>query len=361
VTPATDLLARTAELVDIPSVSHHEEAIAGHVESALRATPWLRVDRIGHNVVARTELGHPARLVLAGHLDTVPPNGNERARLEGDVLWGLGSADMKSGCAVILELARTVSEPAVDVTYVFYECEEVESHFNGLRRLLAERPELVEGDAAVLAEPTGARIEAGCQGTLRIEVVLGGRRAHTARPWTGRNAIHRLAPLLERAAAYTGRRPVLDGCEFAEALSAVRVEGGVANNVVPDRAVVQINHRYAPDRDSAEAMVHLREFLAPALDESAGDTLHLVDFADGAPPSLAHPLLAGLAEGTEDPPRAKLGWTDVAFFSARGIPAVNFGPGDPAVAHAADERVDRSEVEAVFSALGRLLARAPGG
>ncbi|MGH9177823.1 MAG: succinyl-diaminopimelate desuccinylase [Acidimicrobiales bacterium] len=354
-TLGTDLLARTAELVDIPSVSHHEEAIAGHVEAVLRGTPWLRVDRLGHNVVARTHLGRSARLVLAGHLDTVPPNGNERARLEGDVLWGIGAADMKSGCAVILELARTVAQPAADVTFVFYECEEVESRFNGLRRLLAERPDLVEGDAAVLAEPTGARIEAGCQGTLRIEVALGGRRAHTARPWTGRNAIHRLAPLLERVAAYTGRRPVLDGCEFAEALSAVKVGGGVAGNVVPDRAVVQLNHRYAPDRDSAEAMVHLRQFLAPALDEAAGDTLELVDFADGAAPSLTHPLLAGLVGGAAEPPRAKLGWTDVAFFSARGIPAANFGPGDPAVAHAADERVHRAELETVYSALRRLL------
>ena len=356
---ATDLLALTAELVDIPSVSHHEQAIADHVEAVLRATPWLTVDRLGHNVVARTQLGRPARLVLAGHLDTVPPNGNERARVEGDVLWGIGSADMKSGCAVILELARTVAEPAVDATYVFYECEEVESHFNGLRRLLAERPELVAADAAVLAEPTGARIEAGCQGTLRIEVALGGRRAHTARPWTGQNAIHRLAPLLERAASYTGRRPVLDGCEFAEALSAVKVQGGVASNVVPDRAVVQLNHRYAPDRDATEAMVHLREFLAPALDEAGGDTLDLVDFADGATPSLTHPLLAGLVQGAAEAPRAKLGWTDVAFFSARGIPAVNFGPGDPVVAHAADERVDRSELEAVFAALGALLERPP--
>ena len=355
----TDLLARTAELVDIPSVSHFEEAIADHVEAVVRAVPWLTVDRLGNNVVARTGLGRPSRLVLAGHLDTVPPNGNEQARLEGDVLWGLGSCDMKAGCAVILELARTVAEPAVDVTYVFYECEEVESHFNGLRRLLAERPELVDGDAAVLAEPTGARIEAGCQGTLRVEVALAGRRAHTARPWTGTNAIHRLGPLLERAESYTGRRPVLDGCEFAEALSAVRVEGGVANNVVPDRAVVHLNHRYAPDRDSVQAVAHLREFLAPALDEEGGDTVELADFADGAAPALTHPLLAGLVEATAEAPRAKLGWTDVAFFSARGIPAVNFGPGDPSVAHAADERVERAQLDAVFSALAGLLGGVP--
>lgn len=352
----TDLLALTAELVDIASVSHFEEAIADHAESVLRPVPWLTVERLGNNLVARTSLGRPSRLVLAGHLDTVPPNGNERARLDGDVLWGLGSADMKAGCAVILELARTVAEPAVDVTYVLYECEEVEARYNGLRRLLTERPELVEGDAAVLAEPTGARIEAGCQGTLRVEVVLTGERAHTARPWTGTNAIHRLGPLLERAAAYEGRRPVLDGCEFAEALSAVRVEGGVAGNVVPDRAKVQLNHRYAPDRTSDEAVDHLRRFLAPALDPAAGDTIDLVDFADGAAPALGHPLLAGLAARAGEAPRAKLGWTDVAFFSARGIPATNFGPGDPSLAHAAGERVERSQLDAVFSALEAVLA-----
>lgn len=350
-----DLLAATAELVDIASVSHHEQAIADHVEARLRGVSWLDVERLGNNVVARTHLGRSQRLVLAGHLDTVPPNGNEGARLEGDVLWGIGSADMKAGCAVFLELACTVAEPAADVTYVFYECEEVEARHNGLRRLLAERPELVEADAAVLGEPTGARVEAGCQGTLRLAVTLAGERAHSARPWTGTNAIHRLAPVLARAAAYEGRRPVLDGCEFAEALQAVRVEGGVAGNVVPDRAVVVLNHRYAPDRDAAAATAAVRAFLGDAVDEDRGDTVELVDHADGAAPGLSHPLLAGLVTGA-GPPTAKLGWTDVAFFAARGIPATNFGPGDPALAHTAGERVDRAGLEAVHAALAGVLA-----
>jgi succinyl-diaminopimelate desuccinylase len=305
--------------------------------------------------VARTHLSRPYRLVLAGHLDTVPPNGNERARLEGDVLWGIGAADMKAGCAVILDLARSVPEPTCDVTYVLYECEEVEARHNGLRRLLAERPDLVAGHAAVLGEPTGAVVEAGCQGTLRIAVTMAGVRAHSARPWTGTNAIHRLAPLLARAAAFAGRRPVLDGCEFAEALSAVRVEGGVAGNVVPDRAVVHLNHRFAPDRDTGEALARLREYLAPVVDEEAGDTVELLDAADGAVPGLSHPLLAGLVAGA-GPARAKLGWTDVAFFSARGVPATNFGPGDPELAHAAGERVDRAQLETVHAALGALLS-----
>jgi succinyl-diaminopimelate desuccinylase len=351
----TDLLARCAQLVDIPSVSHHEAGIVDFLEAELRALPWLQVERWQHNLVARTNLGRPYRLALAGHVDTVPPNGNERARIEGDVLWGLGAADMKAGCTVFLELARTVSAPAVDVTYVFYECEEVEPEFNGLNKLFAARPDLLAADAAVLGEPTGGRIEAGCQGTLHVDVTVVGERAHSARPWLGRNAIHRLAPVLGRCAAYEGRRPVLDGCEFREALQAVRVRGGVAGNVVPDRATVTLNQRYAPDRTAEQAVGHLREVLGDAVDEAGGDIIELTDAADGARPNLTHPLLAPLAARAAHPPCAKLGWTDVAFFAARGVPAANFGPGDPGVAHAADERVERSEMESVFAALESLL------
>ena len=186
-----DLLSLTAELVDIPSVSHHEAAITDHLEGLLRSVPWLEVARVGENLVARTEGPRP-RLLLAGHTDTVLPNGNERARLEGDVLWGIGSADMKSGVAVLVELARTVERPTVPVTYVFYECEEVAARYNGIERLFGERPELLEADAAILAEPTSALVEAGCQGTMRLVARFGGERAHTARAWLGRNAIHRL-------------------------------------------------------------------------------------------------------------------------------------------------------------------------
>ncbi|MDP9071497.1 MAG: succinyl-diaminopimelate desuccinylase [Actinomycetota bacterium] len=355
-----DLLARCAQLVDVASVSHHEEAIADLVEAELRAVPWLEVERLDNNVVARTCSGKQERLLLAGHLDTVPASGNERARIEGDVLWGLGSADMKSGCAVFLELALAVAEPVVDVTYVFYECEEVASEFNGLKKLLGRRPDLTRADAAVLGEPTGGRIEAGCQGTLRLDVTLGGRRAHTARPWMGRNAIHRLAPLLDRCAAYQERRPVLDGCEYREALQAVFVVGGVAHNVVPDLATARLNHRYAPDRSADDAVAHLRHFLGEVVDEDGGDVVELVDHADGAPPGLDHPLLAALARRVDQPPRAKLGWTDVAFFSARGIPATNFGPGDPALAHSDGERVERAEMESTFAVLRSVLEDGAG-
>ena len=345
----TDLLAFTASLVDIPSVSHNERAVADHLQSLLAPVPWLALTRLGDTLVARTEAGRSQRLVLAGHTDTVPPNGNETARVDGDVCWGLGSADMKAGVAVLAELARTVAEPAVDVTYVFYECEEVDSRFNGLERLFAERPDLVAGDAAVLAEPTGARIEAGCQGTMRIEVVLTGERAHSARPWLGRNAVHRLAPVLAAVAGWEGRRVTLDGCDFREALQAVVVSGGVAANVVPDRAVLTLNHRFAPDRTPEAAEAFVRSLVGDV------DGFEVVDVAPAAPPALGHGLLTALARATGAPPRAKLGWTDVARFATRGVPATNFGPGDPNLAHSAGERVERHELETVHRVLRTLL------
>ena len=345
----TDLLALTAELVDIPSVSLNETAIADHLEGALREVPWLHVDRVGDNVVARTELGRDQRLVLAGHTDTVPVNDNDRSRVEGDVLWGLGSCDMKGGIAVFLELARTVDDPAVDVTYVFYTAEEIAAEHSGLLQLFRERPDLVAGDAAVLGEPTGAAIEAGCQGTLRARVTFDGQRAHTARPWMGVNAIHRMGSVLADLASYEGRRPVLDGCEYREAVQAVHVEGGVAGNVVPDRAALTLNHRFAPDRSPTEAEAHVRELVG----EGDGVHVDLLDVAAGAPPSLDHPLLARLSRGRAV--RAKLGWTDVARFHEQGVPACNFGPGDPTIAHTRDEHVTRADIESVHAALRAML------
>ncbi|MGQ0617982.1 MAG: succinyl-diaminopimelate desuccinylase [Acidimicrobiia bacterium] len=354
----TDLLARTAALVDIPSVSHHEAGIADHIEAELGALPWLVVDRVGDNVVARTTVGRRYRLVLAGHTDTVPAAGNGQARTDGDVLWGVGAADMKSGLAVMLELARTVPDPAIDLTYVFYAAEEVAAVHNGLGQLFSARPDLLEGDAALLGEPTGADVEAGCQGTLRAEVVLHGTRAHTARPWMGRNAIHRLGRLLAVVDGWEGRRPVLSGCEYREALQAVAVEGGVAGNVVPDRAKVVLNHRFAPDRDPVAAEAWLRGLLAPALD--AGDEFVVTDVAPAAVPGVDHPVLAALVERNRLDVRAKLGWTDVARFSAWGVPAANFGPGDPQLAHTPEERVGRAELEKVFAVLHDLVTRWPG-
>lgn len=352
----TDLLTLTADLIAVPSESFQEQALVAWMEAELRAVPGLDVTRVGDNLVARTDLGRDRRVVLAGHTDTVPEaDGNGTPRIEGDVLYGLGATDMKSGLAVMFDLARTVAEPAVDVTWVFYAREEVAAVHSGLEELVRERPDLLVGDLAILGEPTGAAVEAGCQGTLRTQVHLTGARAHTARPWMGRNAIHRLGPLLDAVAAVPERRPVLAGCEYREALQAVAVEGGVAANVVPDLAVVTLNHRFAPDRDVAAATAHVRSVVAPFLDEDAGDTFTVVDAAPGAAPATDHPLLARVIADHGLEVRAKLGWTDVARFAALGVPAANLGPGDPTLAHTAGEHVDRAQIEQTSVVLRDLI------
>ena len=350
---ALDLLAETAALVDIPSVSHEEAALTDHLEARLRRLPHLTVEKVGPNLVARTSLGRSTRVVLAGHTDTVPPNGNERARIEGDVLWGVGSADMKGGLAVMLALAETVPDPAVDVTWVLYAGEEVAAEHNGLAHLARDRPDLLAGDVAILGEPTDGEIEAGCQGTLRVVVTVQGARAHTARPWKGRNAIHRLGEVLRLVAGFEERRPVIDGCEYREALQAVAVTGGVAGNVVPDEATVTVNRRFAPDRTVEEAEAEVRALLAPALED--GDDVTLVDAAPAAAPGLDHPMLRRLIDDHALPVRAKLGWTDVARFAALGIPACNLGPGDASLAHTAEERVERGSLERTYGVLRLLL------
>ncbi len=350
-----DLLARAAALVDIPSVSHHEGPLVDHLEAELRSHAWLTVDRVGDNLVARTQLGRATRVLLGGHSDTVPPNGNERARLDGDTLWGLGAADMKGGVAVMLALAAHVPEPEVDVTYVLYAREEVAAEHNGLRELFAERPELLDTDLALLGEPTSGVLEAGCQGTMRFEVTMAGARAHTARPWMGRNAIHRLGAVLELVDGYEGREPEIDGCRYREALQAVFVGGGVAGNVVPDAATLALNHRFAPDRGAKEAEQHVRKLLAPVLEP--GDRVEVVDSAAGALPSLGHPLLRDLIERNRLDVEAKLGWTDVAFFAERGIPAANLGPGNPLLAHTAEERLERAPLDRSYAVLADLLTQ----
>jgi succinyl-diaminopimelate desuccinylase len=349
----TDLLTLTAELVDQPSESFAERPFVDWLEGELSGLRHLEVTRVGDNVVARTDLGRPARVMLVGHSDTVPANGNGAARLEGDILWGVGSADMKGGLAIFLALAREVTAPAVDVTYVIYAREEVARVHSGLGELATVRPDLLTGDCAVLGEPTGATIEAGCQGALRFELTLAGSRAHTARPWMGRNAVHRLAPVLTALASYQARAPVIDGCEYREALQAVAINGGVAGNVVPDEAQLRIHHRFAPDRSTAEAEQFVREMLAPHLED--GDRLEVIDAAPACPPSLTHPLLHSLVADNGLTVRAKLGWTDVAQLAELGIPATNFGPGDAAVAHSADEHLERTSLEACYHALRRLL------
>jgi succinyl-diaminopimelate desuccinylase len=352
-----DLLQLTADLIAVPSESFSEGPLTDLLEVDLRALDHLEVTRVGDNLVARTQLGRPVRVVLAGHTDTVPANGNARPLIDGDVLWGLGSSDMKSGLAVMWELARRHREPAVDVTYVFYAREEVAAVHSGLGELFEQRPDLLQGDVAILGEPTDGEIEAGCQGTVRFRVALQGARAHTARAWMGRNAIHRLGGLLSAIAQDEPRRPEILGCRFHEALQVVRVEGGVSGNVVPDHVEIDLGHRFAPDRTPEEAEAHVRELLAPFLEP--GDTVELVDLSPAALPAVDHPCIAALIERHRLGVRAKLGWTDVARFAERGVPAVNLGPGDSALAHTAEEHVRRDSIERAFAALDDLLAVGP--
>jgi succinyl-diaminopimelate desuccinylase len=326
-----------ARLVDVPSVSGSEKPLADAIEAALGQCSHLTVTRDGNAVVARTNLGRPERVVLAGHIDTVPVAGNLPSTVRDGVLYGCGSADMKSGVAVQLALASQVTAPSRDVTYVFYDCEEVESERNGLLRLSRNAPEQLAGDFAILLEPTDGVVEGGCQGTLRAEVIARGERAHSARAWMGTNAIHEAGRILDVLRGYRPRQPEVDGLLYHEGLNAVGVTGGVAGNVIPDECVVTVNFRFAPDTSPEQAERQVRDVFA------AWD-VRVTDVAGGARPGLAYVTAASFAKAVGGTPRAKLGWTDVARFDALGVPAVNYGPGDPSLAHSRGEHVAVSAV-----------------
>ncbi len=340
-------------LIDVESVSGNEAALADKVEAALRLLPHLKVTRDGDAIVARTTLGRSERVAIAGHLDTVPIVANLPARADGDTLWGRGAVDMKGGVAVLLSLAAELNTPNRDVTWILYDHEEVEETKNGLGRLARNHPDLLAVDFAVLAEPTDGRIEGGCNGTLRVEVRVPGVAAHSARAWKGVNAIHEAAPVLAVLADYVPASVTVDGLQYRESLNAVAVAGGQAGNVIPDSCTIAVNYRYAPSRTRDEAVAHVREVLARAGVD--GLTTDIVDHGAACRPGLDAPLarafVDAIAATGAGEPRAKLGWTDVARFGALGIPAVNFGPGDPELAHADDERVSVAQIERVRKGL----------
>jgi succinyl-diaminopimelate desuccinylase len=327
-----DVVALTEAVVDVESVSRNEQQIADLVEEALRGLAHLEVTRIGHSLVARTSLGRDERVVIAGHIDTVPLNRNLPVRNDGSRLHGLGTCDMKGGVAVALRLASEVIDPNRDLTFVFYEAEEIDDVYNGLGIIAQQRPDLVEGDFAILMEPSDAVVEAGCQGTLRVEVTVRGERAHSARSWRGSNAIHGAGEVLRRLESYDARKPVIDGLEYHEGLNAVWITGGVATNVLPDECVVTVNYRFAPDRSESEALVFLKEFFE-------GYEIVVTDSAPGALPGLGVPAAKAFVEAVGGTVNPKFGWTDVARFTGLGIPAVNYGPGDPMLAHKQEEFV----------------------
>ena len=343
----------TSTLVAIPSVSFEEAAIVDFLQERLDKIPWLETSRIGDNLISKTEMGKSHRLLLGGHTDTVPANNNSEPHLEGDTLWGLGAADMKGGLAVMLSLAESVPDPSFDMTYLFYAREEVAAEHSGLKEIDSSNPNLLDADLALLGEPTSGTVEAGCQGTMRFVLELKGERAHTARPWMGNNAIHRLDKVLTVLNEYKERRPVVEGCEYREALQAVRIEGGVAGNVVPDTVALTINHRVAPDRDLEEAEDFIRGLFLPIL--TPEDQLILVDSAPPAKPGLSNSMLASMIGKHDLQVQAKLGWTDVAFFDQRGIPAANFGPGDATLAHMQDERVTKPAIDSCYLVLKSLI------
>ncbi len=328
--PRGDLVALFRAIVDIESVSGNERELADQIEQVLRPCGHLSVLRDGDTVIARTDSGRAERIVIAGHLDTVPLAGNLPSWVEGDLVYGRGTCDMKGGVAVMLAAAVALETPSSDLTWIFYDHEEVESAANSLTRIAATRPELLAADFAVLMEPTSARVEGGCQGTLRFTVTTTGRAAHSARAWTGHNAIHDAVDVLARLRDHQPEQPVVDGLRYHEGLNAVGIEGGIAGNVIPDRCTISVNYRFAPHRSVEQAQDYCRQVLD-------GYQLTFTDAAAGARPGLDRPAAAAFLAAVGGEPSAKFGWTDVARFSALGVPAVNFGPGNPEKAHADDE------------------------
>ena len=343
-----DVVELTEAICNIESVSGNEQALADAIEAALSAYPHLEVLRDGDAIVARTNLGRASRVVIAGHIDTVPVAENlpvERRVLNGqDVLWGRGTVDMKAGVAVQLKLAAELSSPNVDLTWIFYDHEEVEASLNGLGRISRNRPELLASDFAVLCEPTAALVEGGCNGTMRVDVTLRGVKAHSARAWMGKNAIHAAAEVLEALNVYETQSVEVDGLTYRESLNAVLIRGGIATNVIPDECVITVNYRFAPSKSGADAEAHLREVFA-------GHELVVVDVAEGARPGLDRPEAQAFLAASGVEARPKYGWTDVARFSALGIPAVNYGPGDPNKAHADDENCPIEQIYACENGL----------
>jgi succinyl-diaminopimelate desuccinylase len=354
---ALDLSLSSVELTrlicDIPSVSGDEQTLADLIHDAVRALPHLEVYRDGDTIVARTGLGRAQRVVIAGHIDTVPINGNVPTR-DVDVdgvphIWGRGTVDMKAGVAVQLKLAAELTEPRADITWMWYDHEEVDADLNGLTRLGRTRPDLFAGDFAILGEPSNGEVEGGCNGNLRARVRTRGVRAHSARAWVGENAIHAAAPILSRLAEYRPQTVTVDGLDYREGLNAVRITGGIAGNVIPDACEVEVNYRFAPSRSPEQATQHVRDVLA-------GFDVEVVDLAAGARPGLDAPLAREFVSAVGAEPRPKYGWTDVARFSALGVPAVNYGPGDPHLAHHDEERVPLAQIDAVEQGLRAWLS-----
>lgn len=350
----SEVLDLAVELINTPSPSRGEATACDVIERRLQACSHLDVQRIGENLIARTHLGRRRRLVIAGHIDTVSSS-DPVASIIGPDLFGLGAADMKGTLAAMAVLAAETTAPPLDVTWVFYAREEIGRSESGLLEIAEVDGDLLQGDVALLGEPTNGTIEAGCQGTLRLVLTLGGVKAHTARPFMGVNAIHRSAAVMADLIAASPRSVEIDGVTFVEQLQVVSVDGGVGHNVVPDKVTLVVNHRFAPDRDVDAAYAWVTSLVQRHLDPELGDSIELADGADGARPALDDPVIARLVEIADGQVSAKLGWTDVATFASLGVPAANFGAGDPLLAHHPDEHVALEQLDSVAEALRTLL------
>jgi len=340
----------TLDLVNISSVSKDEKSIADSIEEALKKCNHLKLTRVNNSLVAQTSFGNKQRVVIAGHIDTVPANNNFPGKINNSEVVGLGSVDMKSGIAVALKLASEITSSNFDITYFFYESEEIETKFNGLELITKQQKDLLNCDFAILMEPTNGILEVGCQGSLRFEVSTSGKRSHSARWWNGENAIHKTNKILEILNNYKSREPEIDGYKFREGLQAVKINGGIAGNVVPDSVSVSINHRFAPDTSIDQATTNMKNLFKDF-------NFLLVDAANAAPTGLSNPVIKDFVSSIGKSIAPKFGWTDVARFASNGIPAINFGPGDPNLAHHPDEKVLISQINDVYESLKKWLTK----
>jgi succinyl-diaminopimelate desuccinylase len=345
-----NLAELTVDLINIPSLSLAEKDLADQIQAVLTPLDGLEVTRIENTLIAKTNFNFSSRVILAGHLDTVPANQNEKAVISKDSIFGLGAVDMKSGIAVMLKLVQDVQEFKKDVTFLFYEAEEIESKYNGLEKVAQKKSDFLSGDFAILLEPTDAILEMGCQGSIRFKISIKGSRAHSARWWKGENAIHKAQAVLEIVNKYQPRTPTIEQLTFREGLQVVAINGGIAGNVVPDLVEISLNHRFAPDRNEDQAIEHLKVLFKDF-------EIEILDVASAAPVSLDNKLVADFVKEIDLPLAPKFGWTDVARFSKLNIPAINFGPGDPHLAHHPQEAVEIAQLDIVFQRLSTWLKK----
>ncbi|HVR33556.1 MAG TPA: succinyl-diaminopimelate desuccinylase [Acidimicrobiia bacterium] len=347
----TSLVETAAWLVDIPSVTGDETAI---VEAVAGRLEGMDEHRIGRSLVVGRPTGGPM-ILLVGHLDTVPYQGQGPATIVDGKLHGLGAADMKGGLAVIIHLLedRDVVAGPYSVVGIFYDGEEGPADGNGLGPLLDGTGWLTDAEFAVVLEPSDGQIQVGCNGSINAAVTFSGRSSHSARPWWGENAVTKAGEWLAEMHLREPEPHFIDGLEYREVMSVTMAAGGIARNVIPDRFELNLNYRFSPDRsvDDAIAVVHQAA--------TGADSVDIVDVAPAGPVSVSHPFVGRLAAAAGAELAAKQGWTDVARLGEYGIPAVNFGPGQASEAHQRDEYVAMSQIEETFTALRRALTEDP--